>query len=97
MRLPRHPLRAGEHEQVADDLRGAVAVLVDPPQLARGAGVPPPTVVDQQLEMPEDALERVVHLVRDAGDELSERRELLGLRQALAQRLALGLEPRLRA
>ena len=53
--------------------------------------------LDQQLEMTEHPLQRVVHLVRDAGDELSERRELLRLRQAPAQRLALGLEPRLRA
>ena len=51
--------------------------------------------VDQQLEMPEHALQRVVHLVRDAGDELSERRELFRLGQPRAQRLALALEARL--
>ena len=45
--------------------------------------------------MPEHALQRVVHLVRDAGDELAERGQLLRLRQALAQRVALGLELRL--
>ena len=45
--------------------------------------------------MPEHALQRVVHLVRDPGDELAERRELFRLRQPLAQRGALGLEPRL--
>ena len=46
--------------------------------------------------MSEDALQRVVHLVRDAGDELAERRELLRLREPPAQRFALGLELRLR-
>ncbi len=46
-------------------------------------------------EMPEDALQGVVHLVRNPRDELAERRELLGLREALAQRRALRLEPRL--
>ena len=51
--------------------------------------------VDEQLEMPQHALERVVHLVRDPGDELSERRELFGLGQPRAQRFALALEARL--
>ena len=45
--------------------------------------------------MSHHALQRIVHLVRDAGDELTERRQLLRLRQPLAQRRALGLEPRL--
>ena len=50
----------------------------------------------QQLEVAEHALQRIVHLVRDAGDELAERRQLLRLRQPLAQLLALGLELGLR-
>ena len=71
-------------EQVLDDLRRAVCFAVDPPQLApqrspRRRG--PARLRDQQLEVPEDALQRVVDLVRDAGDELAERRELLGLRE----------------
>ena len=64
-------------------------------QLASAPAVAAGGHVHQQLEVAEDALQRVVHLVRDAGDELAERRQLLGLRQALAQRRALGLEPRL--
>ena len=43
--------------------------------------------------MSEDALQRVVDFVGDAGDELAERGELLRLRQTLAERLPLGLEP----
>ena len=52
-------------------------------------------MLDEQLEVPHHALQRVVHLVRDPGDELAERRQLFRLREALAQRGALGLEPRL--
>ena len=46
--------------------------------------------------MPEHALQRIVQFVRDAGDELAERRELFALRQPLAQLFALRFEPRLR-
>ena len=41
-------------------------------------------------------MQRVVQLVRDPGDKLTQGRQLLGLRQPLAQLLPLGLEPRLR-
>ena len=50
----------------------------------------------QELQVSEHALKRVVELVRDAGDELAERGELLGLRQALLHLLAFGLQLRLR-
>ena len=43
--------------------------------------------------MSEHALQRVVDFVRDAGDELPERGELLRLRQPGAERFPLGLEP----
>ena len=43
--------------------------------------------------MSEHALQRVVDFVGDAGDELTERRELLRLREPHAERLPLGLEP----
>ena len=42
--LARHALRAGEDQQVADDLRRAIGFLVDPPQLAPDRRVPPPMV-----------------------------------------------------
>ena len=77
------------------DLRGAIRLLDRSAAARVGTGFGRRGHVDQQLEMPEHALQRVVHLVRDAGDELPERRQLLGLRQARAQRGALGLEPRL--
>ena len=94
-RAARQPAGSGEDQQVPDDFRGAVGFTVNcldlTAQLLReGAGGA------QQLEVAEHALQRVVQLVRDAGDELAERGELLGLRQPLAQLLALGLEPRLR-
>ena len=57
------------------------------PQRFRGLGR-----FDHQLEMSEHALQRVVHLVRDAGDELAERGELLRLSEPLAQRFALAFE-----
>jgi hypothetical protein len=42
--------------------------------------------------VPENALERVVQLVRNTGDELSEGGELLRLHQPVAQLGALGLQ-----
>ena len=51
------------------DLRGAIRVVVDALQLLR-IGRAAPSTSDHQLEMAQDALQRVVHLVRDAGDEL---------------------------
>ena len=54
----------------------------------RRSGVVPRVRRDhEQFEVAEHALQRVVDLVGDAGDELAERRELLGLRQTLAQGL----------
>ena len=94
-RAARQPPRAGEDEQVADDFRGAIGFAVDRLHLAaqllgKRAGHA------QQLQVPEDALQRVVQLVRDAGDELAERRQLFRLRQPLPQLLALGFELGLR-
>ena len=91
----RQPARSGEDQQVPHDLRGAVRFAVDrlhlaPQLLGKRAGRA------QQLEVAEHALQRVVQLVRDAGDELAEGRQLFRLRQPLAQLLALGLELRLR-
>ena len=51
--------------------------------------------VQHQFDVAEDALQRVVQFVCDAGDELSERRQLLGLREPIAQLGPLGLEARL--
>ena len=75
-RSPRHAPRPGEDEQVPHDLGGAIGFAVDglhlAPQLFReGAGRA------EQLHVPQHALQRVVQLVRDAGDELAERRQLL--------------------
>ena len=51
----------------------------------------------QQLDVAEDALQRVVDLVGDAGDELAERRKLLGLGQPGLQRLTFRFQtPRFR-
>ena len=85
----------GKHEQVAHDLGGAIGLAVDALHVAaqllrKGAGRA------QQLEVTQDALQRVVQLVCDAGDELAERRELFGLHQPVPQVGALGFELRVR-
>ena len=61
------------------------------PEAAGGAAF-----VQHQLDMPQHALERVVQLMSDAGDELSERGELFRLRQPVAQFGTLGFEACLR-
>ena len=92
---PDEPARPREDEQVAHDFRGAIGFAINALHIAsqrlrkgaRGA---------QQLEMAEHALQRVVQLVRDAGDKLAERRELFGLHQPVPQIGALGFELRVR-
>ncbi len=81
---------AGEDQQVADDLRRPVRLVQDAPELGFLARVGRRS--QQQLDVAEHALQRVVDLVRDAGHELAERGELLGLREPGLQGLALGLE-----
>ena len=91
----REPARAGEDEQVADDLRGPIGFAINRLDLAaqvfgERTGGP------HELEVAQDALQRVVQLVRDARHELAERGQLLRLRQPFAQLFALGFEPGLR-
>ena len=70
---------AREGEQVADDARGALGFAED------GLEPAPRRLVERPLRQPlgpgEDRGERVVQLVRDAGDGLAERGHLLGLQQ----------------
>jgi hypothetical protein len=49
------------------------------PLLARG-----PALLDHQLDAADDRLERIVDLVRHAGDELADRRQPLGVHQLIA-------------
>ncbi len=85
-------LAAGEREQVADDAGGAAGLLGDAPQVVahrlrrarRVAGAP---LALEQLREADDARQRVVQLVRDAGDELADRRQLLRLQQLRLRRL----------
>ncbi len=89
------PPGAGEHEQIAHDLGGAIGFPINgldlPAELLgkRFRGT-------QQLEVAEDSLQRIVQLVRDAGHELAEGGELFRLGELLPQRLALGFQLRLR-
>src|SRR5207253_3256895 len=84
-----------EDEQVPYDLRRAIRFTINRADLAAQL-FGKRSCRPQELEVAEDALQRVVQLVRDAGDELAERRQLFALRQALPQLLAFRLEPRLR-
>ena len=82
---------AREGQEVADDLGGALGFGED--------GVEPAArlLVDRTLRQPlgpgEDRRERIVQLVRDAGDRLAERRELLRLQQLVVEIARLVLEP----
>ena len=58
-----------------------------PTSAAGRAGVARPQLALEQLREADDARQRVVQLVRDAGDELTDRRELLGLEQLRLRRL----------
>ena len=98
---PNLALRARERQQVLDDLGGAIGFAINQPQIAAEVtGLFRSRALwrrrhEKQLDVSEHALQRIVYLVRDAGDELSERRQLLGLCQTRPQSLALGFEPRL--
>ena len=76
---------AREIEQVADDSRSALRLLLDRRQL-RGHGV----VLEparQELRVAENDRERAIQLVRHAGRELADRRELRRLHELLLRRL----------
>ena len=82
---------AREGQQVADDLGGALGLAEDRLEAAPGL------IVDGPLRQPlgprEDRGERIVQLVRDAGDRLAERGELLGLQELVIEIARLVLEP----
>ena len=81
-RARRLPL-ARERQQVADDARGALGFAEDDVDAA------PRRVVERLLGQPlgpaQDRRQRVVQLVRDAGDRLAERRHLFRLQQLLVE------------
>ena len=91
-RARRLPL-ARERQQVAHDLGGALRLAED------GLEAAPRFLVDlrggplrQPLGPRQDRRERVVQLVRDAGNRLPERREFFGLQQLVIQIARLILE-----
>ena len=78
---------ARERQQVAHDLAGAHRFLAH--ELEVGL-VDALRLVEHQLGAADDRLERVVDLVRHAGDELANRREPLAVHELVAQRQILG-------
>ncbi len=92
LRLARGGLSARERQQVADDARGAPGLLGNAPKvesdfLGRPRGIARTQLALEQLREADDARQRVVQLVRDAGHQLTDRRELLGLKQLRLRRL----------
>ena len=78
-RARRLPL-ARERQQVSDDARGALGFAEDGFEPAAD-GVVEPGSLRQPLGPTEDRGERIIELVRDAGDRLAERRHLFRLHQ----------------
>ncbi len=81
---------AREREELAHDLRGALGFVKDDLDPALRAVVQ--RLLDEALGPREHRGERVVQLVRDAGNRLSQRGHLLGLHQLLIQIARLVVE-----
>ena len=81
--------RAGEVEQVLDDAAGPVGLLDEQAGVALHVLGQARVAVDQLAEA-DDRRQRVVELVRDAGDEHADRLHLLGLEQLPLQPLLVG-------
>ena len=89
-RARRLPL-ARERQQVADDARGALGFAEDGLEAAAHRVVER-RALREALGPAEDRRERVVQLVRDAGDRLAERGHLLGLQQLVVDVARLVVE-----
>ncbi len=87
--------RTRERQEVADDLGGPVGFAVDRLDLAAKLAREGPGRA-KQLEMAQHTLQRVVQLVGDPRDELSERDQLLRLIEAAPELLSLLLHSGLR-
>ena len=74
---------AGEGQKVADDLGGAFRFAED--RLETPARLFVDVTLGEPLGPGEDRRQRVIELVGDAGDRLSERSELLGLQQLMVE------------
>src|SRR5687768_12143669 len=85
------PRLAGEDEEVADDASSATCLLLDQADRLRLllAGEP---LLQEELGERGDPGQRIVDLVGDAGDELAEGDELLGLAELLLEAPLLDLE-----
>ena len=73
-----------ERQQVANDLTGARALAADHFEVEPHLRVRPP--VQHQLDGADDGLERIVDLVRHAGDQLAHRRQPLAVDELIAER-----------
>ncbi len=81
-RARRMPL-AGEHQQIADDLRGALRLAED--RLETTARLVVHTALREPLGARQNRRERVVQLVRDTGNGLTQGGELLGLQELVIE------------
>ena len=79
---------AGEREEVDDDPLAAARRLHDPREVVLEIAAPVAGL--QELRVTQDRGERIVQLVRDAGDDLSQARQPLRLREALLRAAQIG-------
>ena len=82
-------LAAREGEQLADEARRAVGVLLDLHDVLEGR-IGRPVIGEQQVRIADDRGQHVVEVMRDAAGELADRLHLLRLREILLQRALLG-------
>src|SRR5512146_1789489 len=82
--------RPGEGEEIPDDPRGPLRLVVDHAQVLPSGLGQPARRLEQQLRQAGDRGERVVQLVRDARDQLADGRHLLVLNELSFQRALLG-------
>ena len=82
---------AGKRQQVADDARGALGFAEDDVDAAPRCSVE--RLLGEPLGPAQDRRQRVVQLVRDAGNRLAERRHLFRLQQLLIEVARLVVQP----
>ena len=85
----REHLAAAEGQQLAGQARGAIGGALDLREVLTGQGRKPRLFL-QQRDVPDDAREQVVEVVRDAAGKLADGLRALGPAQAMLELAALG-------